>query len=497
LTEKLGSAADSSLVDDLRRIAVFADLSQEQLDWLAEHLQVSSFQPGEVMGREGAPLDNLIVILEGEIRIQRASGSGETLYNGYAGEVTGLLPYSRLTHYSGTSRAVLFTRVAALHRRDFPEMLKRIPLLGQRLVSIMADRIRETTRIETQRDKMMALGKLSAGLAHELNNPAAAAQRATASLRETLETVRDASIRLSRHVLTTEQRETILLFERKAGLAPTQSADPLAQSDREERITSWLEARHVPDAWKIAPAIADTCVEIPKLEYLASQVGDVVLADALTRIASLLTISRLISEIEVSTRRISDLVGAIKEYSYMDQVAMKEVDLHQGIENTLIILQHKLKGGIKVVRQYEESLPHICAYGGELNQIWTNLMANAIEAMRGNGELRVRTARELDRVLVEIGDNGPGIPPEVLPHIFEPFYTTKEVGEGTGLGLDTVCRIIRNHHGEIRVTSHPGDTRFQVYLPLTQPKSTAIDTREEQHDADNLFPPGSDTKSVA
>ena len=351
-------------------------------------------------------------------------------------------------------------------------MLQRMPLLGQRLVSIMADRIRETTRIETQRDKLMALGKLSAGLAHELNNPAAAAQRATASLREELETVRDASIRLARHALSQEQREMIIHFEREAGqYAPTVPPDPLAQSDREERITTWLEGRHMPEAWKIAPALADAGVDIPKLESLAAQVGDEVLCDALIRIASILTIARLISEIEISTKRISHLVQAIKEYSYMDQAAMQNVDLHQGLENTLTILHHRLKGGINVVREYDKSLPKICAYGGELNQIWTNLISNAIEAMQGKGELRVRTARELDRVLVEIGDNGPGIPSDVLPHIFEPFFTTKGVGEGTGLGLDTVCRIIRNHHGEIRVSSHPGDTRFQVFIPVTQPKA--------------------------
>jgi signal transduction histidine kinase len=229
----------------------------------------------------------------------------------------------------------------------------------------------------------------------------------------------------------------------------------------------------VPDPWKIAPALADAGVDVPKLESLASQVGDEVICDALIRIASILTISKLISEIEISTKRISDLVGAIKEYSYMDQSAMKEVDLRQGLENTLTILQHRWKGGVNVVRDYAENLPRICAYGGELNQIWTNLIANAIEAMQGKGELRVRTARELDRVLVEIGDNGPGIPPDVLPHIFDPFFTTKGVGEGTGLGLDTACRIIRSHHGEIRVSSHPGDTRFQVYLPVTQPKASA------------------------
>ena len=495
MAQKISTTKGSNLAGDLRKIEIFADLPIEQLDWLAEHLQEVHFQPGEIIGREGEPLDNLTVIFEGEIRIQRGSGADEILYRGFAGQVTGLLPYSRLTHYSGTTRAVCFTRVAYLHRSLFPEMLQRMPLLGQRLVSIMADRIRETTRIETQRDKLAALGKLSAGLAHELNNPAAAAQRATASLRETLETVREASIRLARHALSAEQRDRITRFEREAKDTFSISADPLAQSDREERITAWLEARRVPDAWKIAPAIADAGVEIPKLECLAGDVGGEVVSDALIRIASLLTIAKLIDEIEISTRRISDLVQAIKEYSYMDQAAMKEVDLHQGLENTLTILHHKLKDGITVLREYDESLPRICAFGGELNQIWTNLMANAIEAMHGKGELRVRTARELDRVLIEIGDNGPGIPPAVLPHIFEPFFTTKGVGEGTGLGLDTVGRIIRNHHGEIRVSSHPGDTRFQVFLPLTQPKSPAVETLEGD-DAGNLFTLGPDTKPI-
>jgi signal transduction histidine kinase len=471
-SHSISSAEIASFVDELRKLPVFAGLPEDQLDWLAGRFEEVHLDAGEVFGRVGDPLEHLIVLLEGELRFQRQDVPDGPIFTVTAGEVSGVLPYSRLTQYKGTGRAVQPSRILRLHKDNFPDLLQRMPELVQRLVALMSDRIRETTRLETQREKLVALGKLSAGLAHELNNPAAAARRASSSLLESLEAVRDASMRLWKQSLTPAQREVIASFEREAWQnVPSLSPDPLELSDREERVSEWLEARHVPEAWKVAPVLAEWCIDTGKLQDLSAEIGDANLGPALARVVSILVIYGLVREIDNSTRRISDLVRAIKEYSYMDQAPVQEVDVHKGLDNTLLIFGSRLKGGMKLVRNYAPDLPRVCAYGGELNQVWTNLIDNALDAMGTQGELRVRTARDIDGVIVEIGDNGPGIPKEIQPRIFDPFFTTKGVGDGTGLGLDMVCRIIRNHHGTITVESKPGDTRFQVRLPLTQPRT--------------------------
>jgi signal transduction histidine kinase len=457
---------------ELAKISTFAGLPEDQLDWLAERFEEVRIEAGTVFGRPGDPAEHLVVILEGELRWQRQDAPDGPFFTVRAGQVTGLLPYSRLTHFVGTGRAVLPTRILRLHKEHFPEMLRRSPELGKRLVALMSDRIRETTRLETQHEKLMALGKLSAGLAHELNNPASAARRAASSLLEALEAVRDASLKLLQQPLTNMQREAIARFELEAARrAPSTSPNPLEVSDREGRLTEWLEARGLAEPWKIAPVLAESCLEPRDLEGLAAEIGNAVMGPAIGRVARILAIYGLVREIDNSTRRISELVSAIKEYSYMDQAPGQEVDIQKGLENTLLIFGYRLKRSITVVREYAPDLPRICARGGELNQVWTNLIDNALDAMGGKGQLRVRTSREPEGVLVEIGDTGPGIPPEILPRIFDPFFTTKGVGEGMGLGLDTARRIVRNHHGSIQVQSKPGDTRFEVRLPLTQPQA--------------------------
>jgi|SRR5438876_70080 len=452
---------------DLLRVPAFADLPDDQLGWFISQCQEQLLKPGETYIRQGDPAENMFVILEGEFQA-RGEINGETfVFPVKAGEVTGILPFSRMKRTPITGRAATNGRLLRFPSALFPQLVQKMPELATRLVGMMTDRVRETTRFEQQRDRLASLGKLSAGLAHELNNPASAAKRAASQLRQILKKIKDASHELGRRDLTPAQKAEIENFEASFTQRDEPPPDALTASDMEEQIDSMLRSHGQKDLWQLAADLARRGGKPAALEALFAHLDQETARAALIRLAALVEITNLLNEIESSTSRISDLVLAIKEYTFMDQAPLQNVDVIKTLENTLTILNHKLKHGVVVKRDYQKVPLLVNSFGSELSQVWTNLIDNAVDAMNGNGELRVRTYRDDSCVVVEIGDNGPGIPPDVEAHMFEPFFTTKAVGQGTGLGLDTVQRIVKKHRGNIQVSSEPGDTRFQVWLPLS------------------------------
>lgn len=448
---------------ELGRVPVFADLPDDQLDWFLANSQELQVTAGESYIQKGDPADRMFVILEGQF--QWLGELGAVIYSAKAGDVTGVLPFSRMKRFNENFRAVAGGRILKFPASLFPELVQKMPELTARLVGFMSDRVREITRDEQQRDRLASLGKLSAGLAHELNNPASAAKRATSHLRDMLTKIGNASLELGSCDLSAAQKSEVEKLEASFTQTDVVPPDALTISDLEDRIDSLLRSHGQNDLWQLAAGLARRNIKPEAVESLFAKLDADKARAALVRISASVEISSLLYEIESSTSRISDLVGAIKEYTHMDQATVQKVDVVKGLENTLTILNHKLKQGVEVHRDYQPVPLLVNSFGSELNQVWTNIIDNAIDAMHGTGELRVRTYRDDGCVVVEIGDNGPGIPEDVQPHIFEPFFTTKGVGEGTGLGLDTVQRIVKKHRGNIQLSSKPGDTRFQVWLP--------------------------------
>ena len=451
---------------ELLRVPAFADLPEDQIDWFRGHAEELHLKPGDTYFRQGDPADAMFVILEGQLQARGELGGETVVLSPKPGDVTGVLPFSRMKQFPLDARATTDAKILRFPSSLFPELVQKMPELTKRLVGLMSDRIRETTRMEQQRDRLASMGKLSAGLAHELNNPASAAKRAAAQLREVLKKIRDASHELGGRDLTAGQKSEIEKLEVSFIQHGEVPLDPVQLSDLEGQIDSVLRSHGQNDLWQLAADLARRNVKPEALESLFSILDADTARAALIRIAASVEVASLLDQIESGTARISDLVRAIKEYTYMDQTPVQNVDVVKSLETTLTILNHKLKHGVVVQREYEPVPLLVNSFGSELNQVWTNIIDNAIDAMGGKGELRVRTYREDDCVVVEIADNGPGISPAIQPHIFEPFFTTKKVGEGTGLGLDTALRVVKKHRGTIEVSSKPGDTRFQVWLPL-------------------------------
>ena len=461
--------------EELSKIPLFADDDRAALEWLSKHLEVRCFESGELVIKEGSPATEFMVVLEGEFHFRRPNDPYFPVFVRHAGQAAGVLPFSRMKVISGRGHAMGFTRLAVMPAANLRELVYRAPNLAQKLVSEMTDRTRESAQTEERTAKMLALGKLSAGLAHELNNPASAAVRSSTLLTETLSRRRKEAIALKGAVLSPEAQTAMNALSDAVAECENDPGklDALTRADMESDLSDWLEQRELPA--ELAGDLVDAGITAEKLTPLEKLLSPEYFQHGLRILVCDHQVHCLTREIQEAARRISDLVQAVKSYSYMDQTPLSEVDVEQGIDVTLRMFQHQLKHGFEVRRKFSGKLPKIPSNGSELNQIWTNLIDNAISAMNSstNGErvLQVATVLEPDAVLVEFTDSGPGIPKEIQGRIFDPFFTTKPVGEGTGLGLDIVQRIVRNHHGSMRVESNPGKTVFQVRLPLVRKES--------------------------
>jgi signal transduction histidine kinase len=450
----------------LERVTPLHGTTFEERMWIAQNGHEVAGQPGETLFDENTPAEWMMLILKGEVQVQRQRGG--PVFMGRAAQMTGLLPFSRMKTFGGQGKVITPYWGVMVHKSKFPEMLHAIPSMAQRVVSTLLDRVREVTRIEQQAEKLTALGKLAGNLAHELNNPASAAQRAASSLVTELRANRENRFKLVNLCLSEEQIYRIEEWEQRVMSRPEESLNATDAITREEGLRKWLADLPCDNAWDVAPDLAEQSVSVPDLDDLHEILDANTTCVALQFFARYLRSSRSVNTLLASSARIFDLISAIKDYSNMDRAAIQEVDVPAGLDATVQMMQSHMNR-VRVVREYQPNLPCISAYSGELNQVWTALLENALEAMQGlEGELRLICKLEGEFILVEIWDNGTGIPPELQDRIFEPFFTTKAPGQGLGLGLDTAMRIVRKHRGFLGVRSESGSTCFKVRLPLSQ-----------------------------
>jgi signal transduction histidine kinase len=464
--------------EELRTLFLFEKLSDDQLRWLCEHGHVEEFEPGPVFA-EGDPATCFYVLLDGKLVLSRRVADDDveinrTSYRGsYAGAFTAYMGDRVPQTYTGSLRVTEPSRFWVIDSDSFAELMRDWFPMAVHLLEGAFFGGRASMEMIGQRERLLALGTLSAGLTHELNNPASAAVSATAALRERVAGMRHKLGLIANGRFDPATMDALVrLQEEAAERVPKATAlDPIEASDREDVISDWLDDQDVRDGWQMAPTFVQSNIDTAFLEHVAATVTETTLESALRWIYYTVETELLMNEIEDATTRISTLVGAAKQYSQLDRAPFQVVDVHELLDSTLLMLHGKLPPGITVVKEFDRSLPHISAYAAELNQVWTNLIENAVQAMDGHGTLTVRTGMDRELLFVEFADTGPGIPADIQGRIFEPFFTTKPVGKGTGLGLDISYRIVvKKHHGDLTVKSVPGDTRFRVCLPLTPPE---------------------------
>lgn len=462
-----------SLTEEIARIGPFRDMTDERLDWICQRAVEVALKRADQLYSEGERVEHYHVLLDGELAVVKIV-NGEEIVAGHHtdGDSFGEIQLLIEEEMPVALRATRPTRLIRIDREMFMELMVESQTFRREVFGAMMRRARGLERTLRQREKMAALGSLSAGLAHELNNPAAAAARAAEGFASASAAAYQS---IAKFISAGGSKEQVARI-RDAAPSPVCVIEcmdsPTEAMKREDALADWLDDRDIANGGALAGEFADAGWSPSDLDAVASAAGEIPLEPALAFAAADFEVRKLGAESARASRRISELVGAIKSYSYMDQAAQQDVDIHDGIEDTLIIMGHKLKSGVRVEQQFDRSLPKLSVYGSELNQVWTNLIDNAIDALREAGTedpvIKIVTRRENDRVLVEVIDNGPGVPEEAQSRIFEPFFTLKPMGKGTGLGLDIAHRIVTHRHrGQINLETRPGETRFIVSLPMS------------------------------
>jgi signal transduction histidine kinase len=455
--------------DDLRGVYLFEALDDEKLRSFLAAADEVTFTTGDVLFVEGQPAEHLWVLLEGRIELVRRTGHEEMVAKVmdtpglWAG---GFRAWNGVVGYLASGRGASRGRCLRVGAPELRAWAQQWMPFGLHMLDGISQTAHTLETMSRQREALVALGSLAAGLAHEMNNPAASATRAVDALRETCDVLLSSLVRLAEQSLTAEAFIALDALRREVQPPPTR-ADPLALADREDALSDWLDERGVEDAWRFVPQLASSGVGVEWCERAAGVLTPEALGPGLEWVASTLASTSLLDEVKESTGRVSALVAAVRSYSQLDRASLQRIDVTEGIESTLVMLRHKLGDGVTVERDYGSDVPPIEARPGELNQVWTNLIDNAIDAMDGAGTLRVSTRADGERVVVEVADTGKGMTPEVQAQAFAPFFTTKDVGKGTGLGLDISRRIIADrHHGAIDIDTKPGETVVRVRLPL-------------------------------
>jgi len=465
------------MLDELRQVPLLADLTEEDLERLYEMAEMVSIPAGQLVLQEGDPGDSLYVVLDGELEVTKRHGEQEVLLAVYkAGQFFGEMALLEQAPRSASVRTLRESRLLLISQVAFQTLLSCSPSAPFKILRTVTSRLRSTESMLIQNEKMAALGTLAAGLAHELNNPAAAIRRSAAQLRDTLAERERLAAELITLTNDPHQKEMLgsLQAETMDRVATPPPYDPLTISEHEDQLQEWLEDHRVGQEWELAPVLASFGWTRDELEQLDERFSPIQLPVVLRWLAANSSVYDLLEEVGKSAEAMSEIVKAVKTYSYLDRAPIQEVDVRESLENTLVLLRPKIKAGVSIKRDYADDVPRIEAYGSELNQVWTNIIDNAIDAMEAQGELALRTRARDSEVMVEIVDNGAGIPSELQPRIFEPFFTTKAPGVGTGLGLHIAYNIVvHKHQGQIKVESRPGETRFQVMLPVRLARSAS------------------------